>query len=55
LHFSLLHLQAVVGWAGTGGGGALSGGLELSNMDIAIANLIVRAFEAKAKAVTTFD
>jgi flagellar hook protein FlgE len=52
--------QAVVGAAGTGGRGTLSGGsLELSNVDIAteFANLIVaqRAFEANAKAVTTFD
>lgn len=52
--------QAVVGSAGTGGRGSLSGGgLELSNVDIAteFANLIVaqRAFEANAKAVTTFD
>ena len=52
--------QAVVGIAGTSGRGTLSGGsLELSNVDIAteFANLIVaqRAFEADAKAVTTFD
>ena len=52
--------QAVVGTAGTGGRGTLAGGsLELSNVDIAseFANLIVaqRAFEANAKAVTTFD
>ena len=52
--------QAVVGSAGTGGRGFLSGGaLELSNVDIAaeFANLIVaqRAFESNAKAVTTFD
>jgi flagellar hook protein FlgE len=52
--------QAVVGAAGTGGRGTLAGGsLELSNVDIAteFANLIVaqRAFEANAKAVTTFD
>jgi flagellar hook protein FlgE len=52
--------QAVVGVAGTGGRGTLSGGsLESSNVDIAteFANLIVaqRAFEANAKAVTTFD
>lgn len=52
--------QAVVGSPGTGGRGTLSGGaLELSNVDIAteFANLIVaqRAFEANAKAVTTFD
>jgi flagellar hook protein FlgE len=52
--------QAVIGMAGTGGRGSLSGGsLELSNVDIAteFANLIVaqRAFEANAKAVTTFD
>jgi flagellar hook protein FlgE len=52
--------QAVIGVAGTGGRGTLSGGsLELSNVDIAteFANLIVaqRAFEANAKAVTTFD
>jgi flagellar hook protein FlgE len=52
--------QAVVGTPGTGGRGTLAGGsLELSNVDIAteFANLIVaqRAFEANAKAVTTFD
>lgn len=52
--------QAVIGAAGTGGRGTLAGGaLELSNVDIAteFANLIVaqRAFEANAKAVTTFD
>lgn len=52
--------QAVVGIAGTSGRGTLAGGsLELSNVDIAteFANLIVaqRAFEANAKAVTTFD
>jgi flagellar hook protein FlgE len=52
--------QAVVGVAGTSGRGTLAGGsLELSNVDIAteFANLIVaqRAFEANAKAVTTFD
>lgn len=52
--------QAVIGSPGTGGRGTLSGGaLELSNVDIAteFANLIVaqRAFEANAKAVTTFD
>jgi len=52
--------QAVVGVPGTAGRGSLSGGaLELSNVDIAteFANLIVaqRAFEANAKAVTTFD
>jgi flagellar hook protein FlgE len=52
--------QAVVGAAGTGGRGTLAGGsLELSNVDISteFANLIVaqRAFEANAKAVTTFD
>jgi len=52
--------QAVLGVPGTGGRGTLSGGsLELSNVDIAteFANLIVaqRAFEANAKAVTTFD
>ncbi len=52
--------QAVVGIPGTAGRGSLSGGaLELSNVDIAteFANLIVaqRAFEANAKAVTTFD
>jgi flagellar hook protein FlgE len=51
---------AVVGVAGTGGLGTLSGGaLEESNVDIAteFANLIVaqRGFEADAKAVTTFD
>lgn len=52
--------QAVLGVPGTGGRGTLAGGsLELSNVDIAteFANLIVaqRAFEANAKAVTTFD
>jgi flagellar hook protein FlgE len=52
--------QAVIGTAGTGGRGTLSGGsLESSNVDISteFANLIVaqRAFEADAKAVTTFD
>lgn len=52
--------QAVVGAPGTAGRGTLSGGsLELSNVDISteFANLIVaqRAFEADAKAVTTFD
>jgi len=52
--------QAVLGTAGTGGRGTLAGGsLELSNVDISteLANLIVaqRAFEANAKAVTTFD
>ncbi len=57
---SLASGQAVIGIAGTGGRGTLSGGtLELSNVDIAteFANLIVaqRAFEANAKAVTTFD
>jgi flagellar hook protein FlgE len=51
---------AVVGVPGAGGLGTLSGGsLELSNVDIAteFANLIVaqRAFEADAKAVSTFD
>jgi len=52
--------QAVAGVPATGGRGSLSGGaLELSNVDIAteFANLIVaqRAFEANAKAITTFD
>lgn len=52
--------QAVVGSAGTGGRGTLSGGaIELSNVDIAteFSNLIVaqRAFQANAKAITTFD
>jgi flagellar hook protein FlgE len=52
--------QAIVGSPGTGGRGSLAGGsLELSNVDISteFANLIVaqRAFEADAKAVTTFD
>ena len=51
---------AVVGVAGTGGLGTISGSaLESSNVDIAteFANLIVaqRGFEADAKAVTTFD
>jgi len=57
---SLASGQAVIGIPGTAGRGTLSGGaLELSNVDIAteFANLIVaqRAFEANAKAVTTFD
>ena len=57
---SLASGQAVIGAAGSGGRGTLSGGaLELSNVDIAteFANLIIaqRAFEANAKAVTTFD
>jgi len=52
--------QAVIGVPGTAGRGTLKGGsLELSNVDISaeFANLIVaqRAFEANAKAVTTFD
>jgi flagellar hook protein FlgE len=52
--------QAVIGQPGTGGRGTLAGGsLELSNVDISteFANLIIaqRAFEANAKAVTTFD
>ncbi len=52
--------QAVIGAPGTAGRGTLSGGsLELSNVDISteFSNLIVaqRAFEANAKAVTTFD
>ena len=52
--------QAVIGAPGTAGRGTLSGGsLELSNVDISteFANLIIaqRAFEANAKAVTTFD
>jgi len=51
---------AVVGVAGTGGLGTISGSaLEASNVDIAteFSNLIVaqRGFEADAKAVTTFD
>lgn len=57
---SLASGQAVIGVPGTSGRGTLSGGaVELSNVDIAseFANLIVaqRAFEANAKAVTTFD
>lgn len=57
---SLASGQAVIGAAGSGGRGTLAGGsLELSNVDISteFANLIVaqRAFEADAKAVTTFD
>jgi flagellar hook protein FlgE len=57
---SLASGQAVIGAPGTGGRGTLSGGaVELSNVDIAteFANLIVaqRAFEADAKAITTFD
>ncbi len=52
--------QAVIGAPGTASRGTLAGGsLELSNVDISteFANLIVaqRAFEANAKAVTTFD
>jgi len=52
--------QAVVGAAGTGGRGTLSGGaLELSNVDIAseFAAMIVaqRGFQANARVVTTFD
>lgn len=52
--------QAVVGAPGTGGRGTLAGGaLELSNVDISkeFAAMIVaqRAFEANARAVTTFD
>jgi flagellar hook protein FlgE len=52
--------QAVIGIAGAGGRGTLSGGaLEQSNVDIAteFSNLIVaqQAFEANAKVVTTFD
>jgi len=52
--------QAVIGTPGTAGTGTLAGGaLELSNVDISteFANLIVaqNAFEANAKAVTTFD
>ncbi len=51
---------AVVGTAGTGGLGSLTGGaVELSNVDISteFTNLIVvqRAFEADARVVTTFD
>ncbi|HEX4756859.1 MAG TPA: flagellar hook protein FlgE [Terracidiphilus sp.] len=57
---SLASGQAVIGAPNTGGRGTLSGGaVELSNVDIAteFANLIVaqRAFEANAKAITTFD
>ncbi|HEX3738630.1 MAG TPA: flagellar hook protein FlgE [Terriglobales bacterium] len=57
---SLASGQAVIGAPNTGGRGTLSGGaVELSNVDIAteFANLIVaqRAFEADAKAITTFD
>ncbi len=52
--------DAVIGAAGTGGRGSLSGGaLELSNVDIAkeFAALIVaqRGFQANARVVTTFD
>jgi flagellar hook protein FlgE len=59
-HQTLASGQAVIGTAGSGGRGSLAGGsLELSNVDISteFANLIVaqRAFEADAKAVTTFD
>ncbi len=51
---------AVVGVAGTGGLGTITGGaVELSNVDISteFTNLIVvqRAFEADARVVTTFD
>ncbi len=52
--------QAVIGTAGSGGRGTLTGGaLELSNVDISteFTNLIVvqRGFEANARMVTTFD
>jgi flagellar hook protein FlgE len=52
--------QPVIGTAGTGGRGTLTGGaLELSNVDISteFTNLIVvqRGFEANARMVTTFD
>jgi flagellar hook protein FlgE len=52
--------QAVIGTAGTGGLGKLTGGsVELSNVDISteFTNLIVvqRGFEANARMVTTFD
>lgn len=52
--------QAVIGAAGTGGRGTLSGGaLELSNVDIAkeFANLITaqRGYEANARTITAFD
>jgi len=51
---------ATIGAPGTGGRGPVTGGaLELSNVDIAteFANLIqaLRAFEANARTVTTFD
>jgi flagellar hook protein FlgE len=52
--------QPVIGTAGTGGRGTLTGGaVELSNVDISteFTNLIVvqRGFEANARMVTTFD
>jgi len=52
--------QPVIGAAGTGGRGTMTGGaLELSNVDISteFTNLIVvqRGFEANARMVTTFD
>jgi len=52
--------QPVVGTAGTGGRGTMTGGaVELSNVDISteFTNLIVvqRGFEANARMVTTFD
>jgi flagellar hook protein FlgE len=52
--------QAVVGTAGSGGLGTLTGGsLEQSNVDMAteFSNMIVdqRGFEASAKVITTFD
>jgi len=52
--------QPVIGTAGTGGRGTMTGGaVELSNVDISteFTNLIVvqRGFEANARMVTTFD
>lgn len=52
--------QAVIGTAGTGGLGSITGAsVEQSNVDVAteLANLIVaqRSYEANAKAITAFD
>ena len=52
--------QAVVGIAGTGGLGTITGGsVEQSNVNVAteLSNLIIaqRSYEANAKAITTFD
>jgi flagellar hook protein FlgE len=52
--------QAVVGTAGTGGLGSITGGsVEQSNVNVAteLSDLIIaqRSYEANAKAITTFD